>query len=63
MTRMGHEFPGQLQKGAEAESLALRGDGIWEEQSTRARNLENLGVRTWRGGRHSRQWGKELTER
>lgn len=25
MMRMGHEFPGQLEKGAEAESLALRG--------------------------------------
>lgn len=40
MMRMGHEFPEQLQKGAGAESLAPRGDGIWEEQRTGARNLE-----------------------
>lgn len=40
MMRMGPEFPGQLQKGSGAESMALIGNDIWEKQRTGARCLE-----------------------
>lgn len=41
MMRMGPEFPGKLQKGSGAESVALIGNDIWEKQRTGARCLEN----------------------
>ena len=36
---MGRELPGQLQKGPRAESLALRGNDIWEVLKTGAGQL------------------------
>lgn len=56
---MGHELPGQLQKGPRAESLVLRGKDIWEDQKTGAKQLlgKVFRVGTWKGGRDSRPWG------